>query len=70
MERRLSESDSSTDSLNSPQFGSGTVSSRSSIKTIQPRSLQVSLPSSWYTNENFLALEARAIFSQVHIASL
>ena len=65
MERRLSESDSSASSLNSPHLGSSTVSSRSSISTIHPRTLQVSLPSSWYTSENFFALETRAIFSQV-----
>jgi len=67
IERRLSESDSSTASLNSSHLGSGTVSSSSSITTAQPRNLQVSLPSSWYTSENFFALEARAIFSQVRI---
>jgi hypothetical protein len=27
--------------------------------------LRASLPSSWYTSENFFALETRAIFSQV-----
>ena len=65
MQRRLSESDSSASSLNSPLFANSSVSSGSSTTTVQPRSLQVSLPSSWYTSENFFALETRAIFSQV-----
>lgn len=64
MQRRLSESDSSASSLNSPLFANSSVSSGSSTTTIQPRALQVSLPSSWYTSENFFALETRAIFSQ------
>ena len=48
-----------------PDPVSPATSSRSSITTVQSRSLRASLPSSWYTSENFFALEARAIFSQV-----
>jgi hypothetical protein len=31
----------------------------------QPRTLQASLPSSWYASEKFFDLESRAIFAQV-----
>ena len=65
MQRKLSGSDSSASSLSSSPIANGSVSSRSSTRITQPRPLQVSLPSSWYTSENFFALEARAIFSQV-----
>ena len=49
-----------------PDPVSPTGSSRSSITTVQSRSLRASLPSSWYTSETFFALETRAIFSQVN----
>jgi len=59
--RRLSDSsgNSSDDSKSTP------MSSASSVTTVHSGTLRASLPSSWYTSENFFALEARAIFSQV-----
>ena len=44
----------------------GTPGSRKYF-TKQTRPLQASLPSSWYSSENFFALEVRAIFSQVSL---
>src|SRR5579859_7557401 len=41
------------------------ISLSRSPTSVPPRPLRASLPSSWYTNENFFALETRAIFSQV-----
>ena len=66
VERRLSEPSSTGSSVRaSPDLESVVASSRSSMSTVSPRNLRASLPSSWYTSENFFGLEARAIFSQV-----
>jgi len=64
--RKKSETNSSASShCASLEQDSPVLSSRSSISVNQPRPLRASLPSSWYTSENFFGLEARAIFSQV-----
>ena len=67
VERKMSDAGSSASSVSaSPESESAASSSGSSVTTVQSRPLRSSLPSSWYTSENFFALEARAIFSQVH----
>jgi hypothetical protein len=58
---------SGSSTCTSPGSDSVRTSSRSSVNSTPPINLRASLPSSWYTSENFFGLEARAIFSQVCI---
>jgi len=58
---------SETESYASDESTSASSDISSPGKALVPREhpLRTSLPSTWYTSENFFALEARAIFSQV-----
>jgi hypothetical protein len=49
---------------------SSTEPRRLPATTEAQRSPKPSLPSSWYTSENFFALEVRAIFSQVESSGI
>jgi phenylpropionate dioxygenase-like ring-hydroxylating dioxygenase large terminal subunit len=56
---------SASSSHDADDAGFSAASSTTSVDTIHTPALNSSLPSSWYTSENFYALEARAIFAQV-----
>jgi hypothetical protein len=64
-EGTFSELASSVASVNISDRESNAEARDPSVSKVQSRPLRASLPSSWYTSENFFALETRAIFSQV-----
>jgi len=59
---------SEAESCESAEFTAASSEKSSSSKVLmdEGNALRTSLPSTWYTSENFFGLEARAIFSQVH----
>ena len=56
-------------SIEGSESMSVTSDSSNTSKSSETRDSQIrtSLPSAWYTSENFFSLEARAIFSQVSL---
>ena len=68
IERKSSDVDSksSTSGVTVVPTAENPLSKKSSMSDVQTGPLRSSIPSSWYTSENFFALETRAIFSQVY----
>lgn len=65
LERQLSEVDSLSSPNDAEPSAESLLSKSSSTTSVEARPLRSSIPSTWYTSENFFALETRAIFAQV-----
>lgn len=65
LEKGVSEVDSLASSSPPAPSTESLFPKTSSTTPVEERPLRSSIPSSWYTSENFFALETRAIFAQV-----